>query len=395
MPAGPEARKGEIVTHSEEAVLLAGIPGKNLGLYRRIRFDVHDPVAFIEIPGGGSTLILRDIELARARESARADVCVSPPEFTPEGGLSADRETATAQAAAECLRRAGVRSCVTDRALPMIFAHYAEVAGIAVRCDPEMGLLERRMKDEEEIEHLRTAQRATESAIERACTTIARAKADAEGVLIHEGEPLTSERVRAMIDAHLIAAGYDNSAGSIVASGVPGHDCHFQGAGVIRTGEPVIVDVFPMNKVTRYNGDCTRCVVHGAVPPAVERMHAAIVEAKRAAIAACVLGGTGAAVHEATSAVIRRHGFGMGVHQEGEVGAKMVHGTGHGIGLEVHEPPLLDAGVGPLVQGDCLTVEPGLYDPAVGGLRIEDMVVVTEGAPLNLNTLHEGLDWTG
>lgn len=375
------------------AVLLAGVPGRNLSLYRRIRFDVHDPVAFIEVVGHPSTLILRDIELDRARQHARADVCEAHPAFAPEGGLSGDREIATAQAAAECLRRAGVSSVSTDRALPILFAHECGKAGIEVVCDPMMGVLERRAKDEREIEHLRTAQRTTEQAIELALTTIARAQADKDGVLHHDGAPLTSERVRALIDAFLIERNYDNSAGSIVASGPASHDCHFQGAGPIRTGEPVIIDVFPQDKATLYNGDCTRCVVHADVPDEVARMHGAIVEAKAEAIDACRLGATGESVHAVTSEVITRRGYAMGLHEKGETGAKMVHGTGHGVGLEVHEPPLLDKGAPELVKGDALTVEPGLYDPAVGGLRIEDMVIVTDDAPLNLNTLPEGLSW--
>ena len=377
---------------TSDAVLLAGIPGKNLSLYRQIRFDVHDPVAYIAI-GGESTLILRDIELARAREHARVNRCAAPSEFAPDAGLSGDREIATAQAAAECLRRAGVLKCQTDRALPMVFAHQCKEVGIEVICDPMMGVLERRAKDEQEIEHLRAAQRVTEQAIELACRTIASAKAGTDGVLQLDGEDLTSERVRALIDAFLIERNFDNSQGSIVASGTPSHDCHFQGSGVIRTGEPVIIDVFPKDKSSLYHGDCTRCVVHGEIPDEIVRMHAAIVEAKAAAIESCRIGATGQSVHAVTSKYIEAHGFKMGMHPEGEGGARMVHGTGHGIGLEVHEPPLLDTGAPALVKGDAITVESGLYDPAVGGLRIEDMVIVTEGAPINLNSLQEALTW--
>jgi len=72
----------------------------------------------------------------------------------------------------------------------------------------------------------------------------------------------------------------------------------------------------------------------------------------------------------------------------------MVHGTGHGLGLEVHEPPLLDRAGPPLVAGDAITVEPGLYAPGVGGLRVEDLVIVLEDGPRNLNRLPQGLDWT-
>ncbi|HHK42261.1 MAG TPA: M24 family metallopeptidase, partial [Planctomycetaceae bacterium] len=81
--------------------------------------------------------------------------------------------------------------------------------------------------------------------------------------------------------------------------------------------------------------------------------------------------------------------------EDPETYTAMVHGTGHGIGLEVHEPPLLDLGGPPLVAGDALTIEPGLYSRAIGGIRVEDMVIVTDDGCLNLNTLPEGLDWLG
>jgi Xaa-Pro aminopeptidase len=71
----------------------------------------------------------------------------------------------------------------------------------------------------------------------------------------------------------------------------------------------------------------------------------------------------------------------------------MVHGTGHGVGLDVHEPPLLDFGGPKLVVGDALTIEPGLYCKAIGGVRVEDMVIVTADGCENLNTLPEGLEW--
>jgi Xaa-Pro aminopeptidase len=122
-------------------------------------------------------------------------------------------------------------------------------------------------------------------------------------------------------------------------------------------------------------------------------MHAAVAAAKRDAIAAIRPGATGDAVHGATLASLAARGFASGQPKDAGV-AVISHGTGHGIGLEVHEPPLL-APKGPaLVVGDALTVEPGLYAIGVGGVRIEDLVVVTPDGCENLNTLHEGLDWS-
>lgn len=394
-PARPSSRP--------RATLMGGIPAHNPSFYRRIRFSVGDPAAIIDIPGRGSTLIIRDIEAERARRNARADQVCVPADFVPEGGLSGDRETATAQSAAEFLKRAGVREVVADRTLPMLFVHVIEHAGIEVVCDPEMGVADRRSKDAQEIEFLRKAQRTTEQAVQRACEMIARASVGNGGALVHEGEPLTSERVRSEIDVWLLRQEFDN-ANMIVAGGRQSADCHDRGSGQLFTGQPVIIDVFPRDKKTYYFGDCTRTVVHGDIPDELARMHKTVVEAKKAAIDATRAGVTGAEVHAATKRVITGGGDGGGGGGGGyKMGlppadapdsfCSMAHGTGHGVGLDVHEPPLLDD-LGPeLVVGECLTIEPGLYCKAIGGVRVEDMVIVTETGCDNLNTIPEGLCW--
>lgn len=381
-----------------KATIMAGIPEINSSLYWRIRFSVGDPVALIDLPKGPSdkqsVLILRDIEMARARQSARADRVACPADYAPDGGLSGDRETATAQAATECLRRAGVTQVVADRTLPLIFAELILQAGIGVECDLEMGVLERRRKDEQEIAWLRESQRKTEGAIEMACGLIASADARGDGVLVREGEPLTSERVRAAIDHWLLERGF-SSVPSIVAGGPSGADCHNSGGGELKTGEPVILDIFPRSRSTHYYGDCTRTVVHGDVPQVIAKMHAAVREAKRAATAAVRAGVTGEAVHAATTEAMVRRGYDVGLPgaDAPDSYCALTHGTGHGVGLDVHEPPLLDKGGPELVVGDAVTIEPGLYRKDLGGVRVEDMVVVTEDGCENLNRLHEGLDW--
>ncbi|MFM2164275.1 MAG: hypothetical protein RL325_712 [Planctomycetota bacterium] len=380
---------------SPVATVMAGIPATNLSLFRAIRFKVGDPAALLVLPApGGATervLIIRDIEMERAKRHARADRVHCPADFEPAGGLSGDRETATAQSVAQCLVSRGVKSVRADRSLPLIFAHFIGKAGIALECDTEMGVLERRAKDAQELAWLREAQRATEGAMKLACETVARAKAAADGSLVHEGAPLTAERLRAIIDVHLLTSGYENPE-SIVACGAQGADCHDHGHGLLRTGEPVIVDIFPRNRKTLYNGDMTRTVVHGAIPPEVSRMHAAVVAAKRDAIAAVRPGVTGQSVHEATLAALARHGYASGQPAQQGV-AVIAHGTGHGIGLEVHEPPLLAMKGPPLVAGDVLTVEPGLYALGIGGIRVEDMVAVTASGCENFNSLQESLVW--
>lgn len=379
------------------ARLAAGIPEVHSSLYWRIRFSVGDQVVLIELPkesGSESVLILRDIEMERARQHARVDRVACPAQFTPEGGLSGDRETANAQAAAECLRRAGVTHAVGDRTLPLIYADFARKAGITIECDPERWVNERRQKSPEEIEHLREAQRITEGAIQLACEMIAKASARADGVLMHEGLPLTSERVRAAVDHWLLDRNFVNPM-AIIAGGPSAADCHFYGFGELRTSEPVIVDIFPRYRKTRYNGDCTRTVVHGDIPDAVKRMHAAVRSAKLAAEQTIKVGATGEAVHRATIQAMLDAGYAFGLPAEDAPLSycALTHGTGHGIGLDVHEPPLLDIKGPALLAGEALTVEPGLYRRDLGGVRIEDMVIVTENGCDNLNTLSDELTW--
>jgi Xaa-Pro aminopeptidase len=385
------------VLSSGEARVLAGIPAINCTFYWRIRFSVGDPAALIELPRAGRThsiFILRDIEMERARAHARADQVACPADFAPEGGLSGDRETATAQAVAECLRREGVRRAVADRTLPLIFAHEIQQAGIAVECDTQWGVIQRRCKDEQEIGWLQESQQATEAAMQMACQMVARAQARADGVLLVDGQPLTSERLRAAIDVFLLERGYTNPT-SIIAGGPQGSDCHELGSGELRTEQPVIVDIFPRNRRTLYYGDCTRTVVHGPISEELQRMHQAVVAAKAAATAACRAGVTGETVHEATKAAITSQGYAVGLPgpDAPDSYCAITHGTGHGIGLDVHEPPLLDKGGPELVVGDAVTIEPGLYCKAIGGVRVEDMVVVTRDGCVSLNRLPEGLDW--
>jgi Xaa-Pro aminopeptidase len=383
---------------AKTAIVMAGVPETNKALYHRIRFAVGDPAALVEIADQAgrreSTLILRDIEMARAKHHARADHVACPADFAPEDGLSGDRETATAQSVAEFLRRNDIEVVIGDRTLPLIFAHEIQQVGIMVACNPELGVLERRAKDAQEIEWLRHAQQMTEGAMEMACRLVATADARGDGLLIRDGEPLTAERVRAAIDVWLLERGFANPQ-SIVAAGGAAADCHNLGSGPIYTEQSVIIDIFPRDRKTLYNGDCTRTVVHGAIREELAKMHAAVVAAKAAAITATRVGVTGEAVHATTSAVIQRHGYQMGMPGESAADSfcGMPHGTGHGIGLDVHEPPLLDRGGPELIAGDALTIEPGVYSKAIGGVRVEDMVIVTNTGCENLNRLHEDLTW--
>ncbi len=376
------------------AKIMAGSPMANKSLYRAIRFMVHDASIFIELECGKRLLILREIEIDRARQKANVDEVFGYTDFIPEGGLSGDRDTGAAQSAAECLRRNDVTTVVADRTLPLLYGDALKNAGIEVTLDPTFGVIDRRVKDAQEIEWLKHAQQVTENVMQMACETVGKADADGQGCLLHDGQPLTSERLRHMIDLFLLERDFENVP-SIVAGGSDGGDCHHLGAGQLMTAQPVIIDIFPMDKKTLYNGDCTRTVVHGEIPDEVKNMHKAVVEAKHASTALVKAGVTGETIHLETLRVLEGAGYhdGLPPADAEATYCSIPHGTGHGIGLDVHEPPLLDRNGHPLLAGDVITVEPGLYCHAIGGVRVEDMVLVTADGSENFNTLHEGLTW--
>ena len=369
-------------------ILLAGLPNKNMALLHRCRFAVGDPAAWVELPGE-TVFVCRDIEVARARQKVKADRVVCPADVLPDDQLSGERDVATAQAVTKLLSDAGADAVTGDRSLGLVYVDVLRENGIDVQLDRDLGIADRRSKSAEEVEILRNIQSITEAAIALAGETIHGASVGEGGVLLHDGEPLTSERLKAIVETFLLGRGASSDNGMIVAGPPHCADCHDAGRGPLRTGEPLIVDVFPRDRSSNYWGDMTRTFVHGTPGDELKKMHAAVVAAKAAAIAAVRPGATGAAVHAATVETLKWHGFSYGPPSGGE--PTMPHGTGHGVGLEVHEAPLLDPKGPPLVEGDILTIEPGLYGLRAGGVRVEDMVVVTPGGCENLNRLGEDL----
>ena len=202
-----------------------------------------------------------------------------------------------------------------------------------------------------------------------------------DGVLTLEGEVLTSERVKRMIAAHLLERDY-LAQHTIVAGGDQGCDPHEQGHGPLRADTAIIIDIFPRSITTRYHGDLTRTVVKGEASAALRDQYGAVRAAQEEAVASIRAGVEGPAVHARVCSLFEARGY-----RTGAVGGRMqgfFHGTGHGLGLEIHEPPRVSKIPATLQAGNVVTVEPGLYYPSGGGVRLEDVVVVTETGCTNL-----------
>lgn len=373
------------------ARIMAGFADKNASLFKRLGVPLGDPAAWIELDSRRIALV-RDLEMDRVSLKGHADDVTCPAQHPPPAGLSPDRETATAEAAAQLLRSAKVEEVFADRSLPYIFVWHLQQAEIVVLYDDTLGVNDRRQKTHQEVEALAAAQSVTEEVMRLMCERVAACQVADDSSLIDSGESLTSERLRSMAAIEFLKRGFSMGHGAIVATAPLVADCHHAGEGPLYTGRPVVIDLFPRDDSTRFWGDCTRTVVHGEASPTVTSMHAAVIAAKAAATSLLKAGNTADAVHKAADQLLIQHGFPV---SRGTITdhPSIQHGTGHGIGLDVHEPILLDHGGGELLEGEVFTIEPGLYGRNDGGVRVEDMLVVTAGEPRNLNTLHEGLDW--
>ena len=289
------------------------------------------------------------------------------------------RDNAMLHVVARACRELGIGRAAVPPSFPLGVADHLRATGIELVPDRELFEGRRRAKNERELAGVRRAQRAAEAGMRAAAEMLAQAEPGGDDVLVLDGGPLTSERVREAIQAAF--AVHDASADEIlVAAGAQGAVGHDLGTGPIAPGAPVIVDLWPQDRGSSCFADMTRTFVAGA-PPTEELAgwHALCREALARCVDAVAPGVSGRDVWGAACDVFEAAGHPtQRTKAPGEVLREgFFHGLGHGVGLEVHEAPGLGRGPDVLVEGDVLAIEPGTYRQGYGGVRLEDLVLVT------------------
>jgi Xaa-Pro aminopeptidase len=362
-----------------DGVLIYGDSFRSADMRHAVPLGVPDPFLYAE-QNGSRHVFASSMEATRLRELELFDVHVHE-EFGFDDLIQAGlhRRELVAQLALRGVQSLGSKSFTVPEEFPVWLADRLRADGVELEVDQELFNDRRRAKTEAQLAGMRRAQRAAESAMD-ACRDLLRRSEISGDDLLLDGEPLTVERVKA--DMSIVFASHDTTADEyIVAPGAQGAVGHDMGSGPIRPSTPLVVDIFPRDNGSGIYTDMTRTFVVGDVPDVVREWHRLVKEALDRAISETRPGADTRAIFDGSCEIFEAAGeLTMRTKKPGEpLVDGFFHGLGHGVGLEVHEAP----GLGltsdeKLVVGDVVTIEPGLYRAGYGGVRLEDIVLVTE-----------------
>jgi Xaa-Pro aminopeptidase len=352
-------------------------------MYYSIGFVFGDPVIFLR-HNGRETLVCSNFERDEARRHGRVSEVLSFQDlgFAELLRQFPARHLAFTEMVLRLVQSRDIQALTVTGEIPLYIADRLRETGIALQSDPDVLLAARARKRPDEVAAIEVAQHATERAMARAIELITASEA-AQGCLWLDGQPLTAERVRTAID--LVFLEEDCVAeGTIVAGGSDAASPHNRGAGQLPANKAIVLDIFPRHSRNRYFADMTRTVSKGDPGPALRTMYEATLRAHEQALALIRPGANGQDIYDAVCRVYEEAGYATSLRDGRYPPTGFIHSLGHGVGLEIHEGPHLSARDEILREGHVVTVEPGLYDPAVGGVRIEDLVVVTADGCRNL-----------
>ena len=359
-------------TKNKPARLIVAASDIDADMLYATRFWAPDPFIFLQ-RNGKRTLVLSDLEIGRGRREAEANEFVSFNKLEREIQGKSKKSPPYEKVLAHFLRGRGVRSTMVPANFPLAYAQELGRQKIRVRATEGQFWPERETKSNQEIKNIERALRITEIGLKRGMEVLKRSTIARGKKLRWSGKPLTSEVLRAEIDTAILRQG-GVPIGTIVAGGDQACDPHERGSGPLFADSLIILDVFPRDAKTGYYGDITRTVVRGRASDAQRKLWETVKAGQALALKRIKAGLDGMTIHKAIQELFNKRGFPTEVRKGKTVG--FFHGTGHGLGLEVHDYPRLQKVV--LKERQVLTVEPGLYYPGLGGVRHEDVVLVTK-----------------
>jgi len=381
-----------------EALLLYSESFKDSNMYYLTKFLAPDPFIFLKKVDADPVIVVNQMEYPRAQKQSIVKDVRSYFEYNylEVVKTAKDPYLGTMKFIADVAKKeldTDKRICVPHN-FPAIAADILREEGLIIK--PIIDAVEkaRETKDKNEIDEIRTVQAVAEEVTDETIDLIANADVDANGTLIVRKSPLTVGKLKSLFGHRFLDHGCVMEQDIIIACGPKGSDPHYVGdpQDVLKANQPIILDIVPRSVQERYWTDMTRTIVKGKASNKVKKMFNTVLEAKNASMAAIQDGVLGSDVYDVCCDVLEKAGY------ETTRGGKQItrgltHSLGHGVGLEIHETPRMsELYKFPLKEHNIITVEPGLYDPDMGGLRIEDIVEVTKTGCVNLTKMEIRLE---
>lgn len=372
-------------THKATVFIAASELDSNL--YYATKFVAPDPFIYLEIKGE-RIMVMSDLELDRAKSQATVDRVLSYSEIERRARDHGVAAPGSVDIIHVVLREAKIKHVLVPANFPFSHASRLLELGYQIHAKQDPFYEQRVLKTGEEIRYIEAAQRATEDAVAAAHEMLREASIQDDQLWL-DGAPLTSERVKKFINVRLMERDCV-AQHTIVAGGEQACDPHNEGSGNLPAHRSIIFDVFPRSCTSRYFADMSRTVVRGRPSRELVKLYQAVKDAQEEAIEKIRDGADGVKIHRGICERFDKAGY-----KTGPVNGRMqgyFHGTGHGVGLDIHEAPRISRTGSLLQEGHVVTVEPGLYFPGLGAVRIEDMVLVTRDGCRNLTNFPKKLE---
>jgi Xaa-Pro aminopeptidase len=349
---------------------------------------VPDPFIYLRLRGR-NYIVMSDLEIDRARKQAKTCKVLPLSRYLKKLREDGVKNPGLGHVIPRVLRERGIRGVVVPHTFPHGLA--VQLARQRIGVKPKKGSFfpQREEKSPAEVKKISAALMMAEVGMSEGMQVLRASKIRGKQLFYHN-VPLTSQKLRAVIDAAILqASGCANH--TIVAGGKQGCDPHEPGYGPLPANQPIILDIFPRSQATGYFGDITRTVVRGRASEAVRKLYDTVLQGQMLAFKKMRAGTPTRAVHKTVQDFFQQAGYATG--RRGGRMQGFFHGTGHGLGLEIHETPRMgEHSTGNLKAGQVVTVEPGLYYPEIGGVRLEDVALVTKGNPRNLTRFEKVLE---
>ncbi len=362
----------------KRSYVMYSCPETDSNIYYATGFMAPDPFLLI-VKNGVRYMVMSDLEIDRAKKQSKVEEVISLSRTASE--IDKDSMPPIEVIINHLLRKFRMKEFEVPANFPSLIYAYLIKNGFKINIVPDPFFSERAFKREDEIKMIAHSQKITEEAMGKVAYILKESNIRGKRIYF-DGTCITSEYLKKVINVFLME---NNMVGAhtIVACGNDAVDPHNEGSGPIRPNESIIVDIFPRSMDTLYFGDMTRTFVVGKPSDALLKLYDAVLTAQKKALSMIKDGILLADVHKAVQGIFEQLGYKTGLIKGRMQG--FFHSTGHGLGLDIHEPYRIANVPGYLKTGMVQSVEPGLYYYGIGGVRIEDLIVVQKNGLKNLN----------